>query len=139
MWQSKYEKVYPGITKESIWRAWSDVASWPQWDSETELTSISGSFKVGTKFMLKPKGGPKISLQLIEVNPLSDFTDVTRFPFAKMFDTHAMEETAEGLKIISIIRVEGPLGWFWRKVVAEGVAAGAARQIESLAKFVKDQ
>ena len=137
MWESKYEKTYKGLKKEGVWAAWADVNSWPRWDSDTEFTQMTGLFEPGTQFILKPKGGPKVSIWLTEVKVLHSFTDVTRFPMAKMYDTHEMEETAEGLKIRSIIRVQGPLGWLWKKIVAEGVAAGAPKQIDALAEFVK--
>lgn len=137
MWQSKYEKIYTGLTKESVWSAWSDVNNWPKWDTDTEFTKITGPFKPGTQFLLKPKGGPKVTITLTEVNQNAGFTDVTRFPLAKMYDTHEMEETPNGLKIRSIIRVEGPLSWLWRRIVAQGVAAGAPKQIEALAKYAQ--
>ena len=136
MWQSKYEKTFTHVSKESIWSAWTDVNAWPSWDSETQLTQIDGPFTPGTKFVLQPRGGPKVNIQLTEVVPLKSFTDVTSFPLAKMYDTHAMEDTPEGVKIISIIKIEGPLSWVWRKIVGEGVAKGSAKQIESLVKYV---
>jgi hypothetical protein len=142
MWQAKYEKTYPGLRKEAVWAAWAawaDVNSWPKWDSDTEFTQISGPFEPGTQFVLKPKGGPKVSIQLAEVKVLSGFTDVTRFPLAKMYGTHEMEEIPGGLKIRTAIRVEGPLSWVWRKIVAEGVAASAAKQTDELAAFVLKQ
>jgi hypothetical protein len=137
MWNAKYEKVFKGLTKESVWSAWADVNNWSQWDGDIEYAKINVPFEVGNKFVLKPKGGPKVSIQLVTVAPLSGFTDVTKFPFAKMYDTHEIEETPDGLKLKSQIRVEGPLGWLWKKIVAQGVADGVPKQMEALVQFIQ--
>ena len=46
-----------------------------------------------------------------------------------------MESTKEGLKIITSIKVEGLLGWFLRKIVAEKVAAEVPEQTAMLIKL----
>jgi hypothetical protein len=138
VWQKQYEKTFTGITRESIWSAWADVESWPKWDKELEFTQMSGPFKKGSKFILKAKGGPRVSIELTSVIPRSAFTDVTRFPLAKMCDVHEMEDTDEGLKLKSTIRVEGVLGWLWKRIVAQGVADGVPQQMEALTHFVSE-
>ena len=40
----------------------------------------------------------------------------TRSFGAKMYDTHAMEETVEGLKFTNKLVVTGPLKWLWIKI-----------------------
>jgi hypothetical protein len=137
MWQSNYEKIFPGLDRQAVWAAWADVNSWPQWDEELELTSLAGPFEEGAQFVLKPKGGPKVTIQIVFMKPHFAFTDVARFSMAKMYDIHEMEETPEGLKLKSSIRVEGWLGWLWKKIVAQGVAEGVPKQMEALASFVQ--
>jgi hypothetical protein len=132
---SYYEKTFPELTKESVWAAWSDVSSWPLWDTELESTTISAPFIQGTRFTLRPKGGPNVSILMTSVTPYKEFADVTTFPLAKMYDLHEMEVTPDGLKITSIIQVEGLLGWLWWRIVARGVAEGVPKQLEALAQF----
>jgi hypothetical protein len=135
MWQSTYEKTFPGLKKETIWSLWTDVNNWSRWDADIEYAIMTDSFKRGASFILKPKGGPKVNLHILSSLPLKSFTDLTRFPLAKMYGTHEMEETPKGLKIKNTIRIEGPLSWIWRKIVAEGVAAGMPKQLEALAEL----
>jgi hypothetical protein len=137
MWESKYEKEFEGITVKAVWDAWVDVSSWPKWDSEIEETVMKRPFAVGTQFSLKPKGGPKVSIRLTEVTPLRSFTDVTTFPFAKMYDFHEINETLNGVVLKSKITVSGPLAWLWRKIVAQGVASGVPMQMEALVSYAK--
>jgi hypothetical protein len=137
MWESSYEKKFAGVTAKEIWAAWEDVNSWSKWDREIEKTDMNDPFKVGTKFTLKPKGGPNVSIELTEVNPLRSFTDVTKFPLAKMYDYHEIKETQDALTLKSKITVTGPLSWLWRKIVAQGVASGVPAQMEALVSYAK--
>ena len=138
-WQASYEKVYPGMNKKMIWAAWEDVNSWQKWDDELEFAKLQGPFQKGAVFSLRPKGGPTVSIEITDLEHGRSFTDRTKFPLAQMLDTHEMEDTPEGLKIRSIIRVQGPLAWLWRKLVAQGVADGAAKQIDALVKYAQKQ
>jgi hypothetical protein len=138
MWQATYEQCFPGLTKEAVWSTWTDVNGWSKWDKETDYATLSGCFEEGASFVLKPKGGPKVNIKLTSVAPLKGFTDVTRFPLARMYDVHEMESAAEGLVLKSTIRVEGPLAWLWRRLVAQGVAAGVPKQMNALAQYARD-
>jgi hypothetical protein len=49
-----------------------------------------------------------------------------------MYDTHAMEETKDGLKITNTLVVTGPLKWLWIKLVAQNVADTIPEETEAL-------
>jgi hypothetical protein len=134
MWQVQYEKIFPSLQSGAVWTVWSDVDHWHEWDADIEYATLSGPFAVGSELVLKPKGGPKVRIQLSDVTPGSSFTDVTRFPLARMVDVHELQDTPQGLKLKNSIRMEGPLAWVWRKLVGETVAAGIPRQMEALAR-----
>jgi hypothetical protein len=137
MWIATYEKTFKNVSKEAVWSAWANVNSWTKWDKELDEVKMDGDFAVGTKFLLRPKGGPKVSITITEVKPMKIFTDSTSFPMARMIDYHELEETPDGLKIKSRIWTEGVLGWLWRKIVAEKVASGVPAQMESLVEYAK--
>ncbi|CAN5272005.1 hypothetical protein BH09GEM1_BH09GEM1_32810 [soil metagenome] len=138
-WESEYVTIVPDVTREEIWTAWADVDSWNRWDLDLEFTTLEGAFAKGTWFVLRPKGGPKVRIQLTEVVPLEGYTDLTRFPGARMWGIHTMRDTDRGLALRTCIRVEGPLGFIWRKIVAEGVANGMAKQTNALVNYVQAQ
>lgn len=54
-----------------------------------------------------------------------------------MYDIHEMEEFGDILKITMTMKVAGPLGFVWRKLVAEKVFAGNPKHLEDLAKLAK--
>jgi hypothetical protein len=102
-----------------------------------DYCKLEGKFEVGNYFMLKPKGVSPVKIKLIDIKPGQDFTDCTSFFGAKMFDTHSMEETAEGLKLTNKLVVTGPLKWLWIKLVAQNVANTVPDEMEHFSKTCK--
>jgi hypothetical protein len=139
MWQTTHEATIPGLDKEAIWAAWADVDRWHEWQDDIEFARLKDTFREGGRFVLKPKGGPRVEIELLRVARLQGFTDLTRFPLARMYGMHDMKETADGVKLTVTIRVEGPLGWLWRKIVAQKVADDAPKQMASLVAHVRRQ
>lgn len=66
-----------------------------------------------------------------------EFTDCTQFLGAKMFDTHIAEETKEGLKITSILKVQGFLSFLWVKLVASNVAKTVPNDIDTIVDIAR--
>lgn len=121
MWTKSYSIVTTEATKEQMWKLFSDVNNWHTWDSSIEFAKLEGKFEKGNFFTLRPKGGPNVKVELLETIENKMFLDVTKFPFAKMYDKHTFEETPEGLKITNTITLRGLLGFVWRKIVAQKI------------------
>ncbi len=137
MWERTYSKTFTGIKKEDIWSIWTDVNSWPKWHDDLDYCKLDGEFEVGNHFMLKPKGVRPVKITLTDINQGTSFTDCTTFPGAKMHDTHALEETREGLKLTNILKVTGPLKWLWIKLVAQNVADTVPEEMEALVTLAR--
>src|SRR5579859_728907 len=121
MWTRSHAIVTKEVTKEQLWKLFANVNEWHTWDEGVEYAKLEGEFEKGNHFLLKPKGGPKVKIELVETVQNRKFTDLTRFPLAKMYGEHVFEDTSEGLKITTTMKVEGLLGFLWRKVVAQGI------------------
>jgi len=132
MWNKSYSKTVEGLNASQIWKVWTDVNQWHTWQDDIEYAKLDGEFREGSVFRFKPKGGPNIKIELTEVKPNSVFVDLTRFPLARMFDSHELIDHGNKLEIKTTIRVEGPLSFLWRKLVAENVANGMKEQTERL-------
>lgn len=132
MWIKSHSTIATGIEPRQIWKIWSDINNRPLWDLDTEWAELKGPFEAGAVFRFKPKGGPKLSMTITECVPNQSFTDCFKMPFARLYGTHKMEPTKEGLKITTTIKVEGALGWLLRKIIAEKVAAEVPEQTAML-------
>ena len=139
MWSKSYSKKVKGIDAGQIWKGWTDINQWQKWQDDIEYAKLDGEFQKGSIFLFKPKGGPKIKIELTEVTENSVFVDLTRFPLARMYDSHEIIDHGEELEIKTTIRIEGPLSFLWRKIVAEDVANGMEEQTEKLIERVRNE
>lgn len=121
MWTGSHVVITKEVTKEQMWKLFSDVNNWQTWDESIEFAHLDGKFEQGNFFVFQPKGGPKIKLKILEAIENYKFVDLTTFPFAKMYGDHTFEETPEGLKLTTTMKVEGFLGFLWKKLVAQKI------------------
>ena len=139
MWTRTYSKEFKGIKRDIIWKIWTDVNNWHTWHGDLDYCKMEGEFEVGNYFFLKPKGMKPVKIYLTEINAGYSFTDCTSFFGAKMYDTHSLEETKDGIILSNKLIVTGPLSWFWIKVVAEGVANDVPDETEKLVQLASKE
>jgi hypothetical protein len=135
MWTKSHSIVTSKATKEQMWKLFADVNNWNTWDEGIEYAKMEGKFEKGNFFILKPKGGPKVKIQLVEAIENKKFVDYTKFPLAKMYGEHVFEETPDGLKITTTMKVNGALGFLWRKLVAENIASALPKEMEQQVNY----
>ena len=111
MWSKTYSRRVQGIKAESIWRVCVDVNQWHTWHDDIEYAKLDGEVEVGSKFILKPKNGPKVNIEFIQIEENKSFTDLTRFPLAKMYGKHEfiLHDNNE-LEIKTTISITGCIG-----------------------------
>ncbi|MHB8357103.1 MAG: SRPBCC family protein [Vulcanimicrobiaceae bacterium] len=132
MWSKTYSQRIRGVPAEKVWKIWTDVNRWHTWQADIEYAKLDGEFKVGKTFELKPRGAPRVSIQIVKVEPGRQFTDLTRFPGARMFGRHEFITYGDELEIRTTMSIEGPLSFLWKKIVAESVADGMPKQTGAL-------
>jgi uncharacterized protein YndB with AHSA1/START domain len=132
MWSRTCSKKIKGLKAEHVWKVWTDLNQWHTWQSDIEYAKLEGEFKVGNTFLLKPKGGPRVNIEILKVEPNRHFTDLTRFPGARMYGSHEFVIRGDELEIKTTTSIEGPLSFVWRKIVAEDVANGMMEQTKNL-------
>ena len=135
MWTKSHSIVTREVTKEQLWKLFANVNAWATWDEGVESARMEGKFEKGNHFILRPKGGPTVKIKLIETTENKSFTDMTTFPLAKMYGEHVFEETPEGLRITTTMKVEGILGFFWRKVVAQPIVDALPKEMIAQVKY----
>ena len=95
---------------------WADMATWPEWNTDTAWVRLDGEFAEGATGVLKPRGGPKVRFT---VERLDDhhFVDVSRMPGGRITFAHHIEETEAGTRIDVTVDIDGPLGFVWRRIL----------------------
>ena len=53
------------------------MASWPEWNADTEWVRLDGPFAAGSTGVLKPGGGPRVKFVIQTLVPDREFVDVS--------------------------------------------------------------
>ena len=138
MWTKSYSKKITNADLNKVWNVWIDVNNWNTWLDDIDHASLENEMQLGSIIKFKPKGGPNLNLEVTEFTPLSKFTDLTRFPLAKMYDAHELISTPDGIEIRSTVSIEGPLSFIWRKIVAEDIYKSFPKQTDALINRVNN-
>src|SRR5579859_7499402 len=77
---------------------WADMATWPEWNADTEWVRLDGPFATGSTGVLKPKGGPKTKFVIAKLSD-EEFTDVSRLAGARLTFHHRVAVVPEGTRV----------------------------------------
>ena len=137
MWTGSYSQRVTGVPADKIWRVWTDVNRWTEWQDDIESAKLEGPFIKGAIIHLRPKGGPNVKVELLGVEPLVNFTDLTRFPLAEMTVDHDLVRYGDELEIRTSIKVTGALAFLWSRIVAKDILASLPEQTRRLIERAK--
>jgi hypothetical protein len=112
---------------------WADVATWQEWNLDTEWVRLDGPFVEGTTGMLKPKAGPKVKFVIETLVPDREFVDVSMLPGARLTFRHVVTPRPAGGSTIDVaVTMHGPLRWPWARILGRGFRAGAQPDLDRL-------
>ena len=108
MWRYEHTAQAP-VSPEAVWRLWSEVELWPDWNPDIETITIDGPFAAGSKFVMNPDGDEPVQMTLEEVVPGTSFTDLAEFDGLVIRTIHLMEPAEGGnLRITYAMEITGP-------------------------------
>ena len=107
-----------------IFALWADAAAWPSWDPDLESAALDGPFASGSTGVLKPRGGPRTRIELVDVREPESFTAVSRLPGCRMVFEHRAEATGAGCRVTHVVRFEGPLAFAFRRLIGPSIRRG---------------
>ncbi|MFI9722893.1 SRPBCC family protein [Streptomyces sp. NPDC052396] len=111
---------------------WADMATWPEWNADTEWARLDGPFTQGSTGALKPKGGPRTKF-VIDVLTENEFTDVSLLLGAKLTFRHLVETDEAGTTVVRVTAsLAGPLAWMWNMILGKGIGATLQRDLDAL-------
>ncbi len=115
----------------AIFARWADMATWPEWNADTEWVRLDGPFVEGATGVLKPKGGPKVKF-VVTTLTATDFVDVSLLMGAKLTFAHHIVATPEGSRITVKVTLDGLLAPVWNIVLGKGIKASLQRDLDLL-------
>ncbi len=116
---------------DAVWKVWTDVARWPEWDSSKEIARLDGPFQPGACGWAKQRGNLGGSFTITTVDAGRRWVTECPVPLGKVVFDHLVEPVAEGrVRVVKKVGVQGgfaPLLRFFaprmRRDIAESLAA----------------
>jgi hypothetical protein len=100
---------------------WADMATWPEWNLDTEWVRLDGPFAAGSRGVLKPKGAPRVKFVIDALVPDREFVDVSLLVGARLTFRHLVEPLAGGgCRVRVAVTMSGPLRWMWARILGKG-------------------
>lgn len=133
MWTHEFESRV-SLSPAQLWPTLADVARWPELDANIARLELAEPPRAGARFMLQPRGGPRLQFTIGAFDAPHRYADICRLPGARMTTEHELQPMVDGgTRIMVRIRIEGGLAWLWGRVVGRKHAAGLPAQT---ARFV---
>lgn len=124
--------VTSSAAPSAFFAEWADMASWPEWNLDTEWVRLDGPFVEGAGGELKPKGGPKVRFVVARLVDGEEFTDVSTLLGARLTFRHLVS-VVDGLTTVAVeATLEGPLAPVWRLILGKGVRESMQPDLERL-------
>ena len=109
------------------------MATWPEWNLDTEWVRLDGPFATGSTGQLKPKGGPTVAFIIERLVQDREFIDVSRLFGARLtFDHQVTPLDAGGCEVAVTVSLTGPLRAGWRLILGGGISKTAQADLDRL-------
>jgi len=108
MWKNEHS-IETTATPEAVWRLWSDVPRWPEWNGDLEQAELSGPFAAGSTVTMTPHGQEPIELRIAEAAEREVFVDEAHLEEVVIRTIHRIERLDEDrIRIIYRMEITGP-------------------------------
>lgn len=95
---------------EVIWQHWTDVDTWPSWDTEVEQVVLEGEIGLGVRGVLTADGRDS-RLEITAWEPMVSYAFTTRLPLGSLVVTRTLEPTESGTRFTHDVAFRGFGGW----------------------------
>ena len=103
--------VDSSASPEKVWRIWSDMSTWGEWNPNVATMDWEGGFASGTTGVMNTRAGQHHRMQLVDVQPGRRFALITSVvPGTKFRFNCRIEPAGAKTKISQTVEVGGPLG-----------------------------
>ena len=132
------KSVETTASPERVWKIWSDMSTWGDWNPNVSTMDWQGGFAAGTAGVMNTRAGQHHKMRLVEVQPGRFFALETNVVPGTTFRFNCRVEPSGGkTKISQTVEVKGPLGPILQGMMGpqvakdfDGVLAGLAKRAE---------
>ena len=95
---------------DAVWKVWTDVARWPEWDVSKQIARLDGRFEPGACGWAKQRGNLGGSFTITAVDAGRRWVSECPLPLGKVIFDHLLEPVGNGqIRVVKRVEVEGGL------------------------------
>ena len=104
--------VETSASPEKVWRIWSDMSTWGDWNPNVSTMDWTGGFVSGSSGVMNTRAGQHHKMELVDVQPGRSFALLTSVvPGTRFrFNCRVEPSSAGKTKVSQMVEVGGPLG-----------------------------
>jgi uncharacterized protein YndB with AHSA1/START domain len=108
MWETEHT-IDTAASPEAIWSLWSEVETWPEWNSDIAQIEISGPFAAGSRITMTPVGDSPVELRIAQADAPRVFVDEAEFADIVVRTIHRVESLeADRRRVTYRMEITGP-------------------------------
>jgi uncharacterized protein YndB with AHSA1/START domain len=98
------------VAPERIWRAWTEVERWPEWNGDIAEIGFDGRFEAGSAITMTPKDQEPVTLRIAEARPKELFVDEADLAGTIIRTVHRIDRVGDGRsRVVYALEADGPL------------------------------
>jgi hypothetical protein len=120
---------------DKVWKIWSDMSTWGEWNPNVSTMDWQGGFESGTNGIMNTRSGQHHKMKLVDVVPGRSFALETSVVPGTMFRFNcSMVPAGAKTRISQTVEVKGPLGPVLGGILGPQVSKEFGTLVGNLAK-----
>jgi uncharacterized protein YndB with AHSA1/START domain len=108
MWTIE-QSIETTVAPEALWRAWTDVERWPEWNADIERIALTGPFAPGGTIAMTPRGQETVALRIAEATEGKLFIDEAEVAGTVVRTSHRIDRLDGGrARVVYRLEASGP-------------------------------
>ena len=123
----------------AVWKVWTDVPGWPEWDLTKEIARLEGPFVAGASGWAKQRGNLGGTFTITEVEPARRWVSECPIPLGKVIFEHVIEPAGGGhVRVTKNIEVLGGFSPLFRLIFAARMRRDITESLEAMGRRISD-
>jgi uncharacterized protein YndB with AHSA1/START domain len=124
----------------AVWKVWTDVQGWPDWDLTKEIARMDGPFAEGASGWAKQRGNLGGPFTITAIDPGRRWVSECPIPLGgKIVFDHVIQPVDDGsVRVTKSVEVLGGFGPLFRLMFAARMRRDITESLEALGRRVHD-
>ncbi len=120
---------------DRVWKIWSDMSTWGDWNPNVSTMDWAGGFNAGTEGIMNTRAGQHHKMKLVEVQPGRFFAlETSVVPGTRFRFNCRVDPAGDSTRIGQTVEVKGPLGPVMQGMLGPQVSKEFGTLLSNLAK-----